>query len=612
MPANVFEIVARVKDQATRPLRRITERFKSFGKTVLAFPMRALRAIFSPGGILLGGLAALLSFRGLGRLIDDLDELGKTADRVNATAESLSALKFAGELSALSFQQLSTGVSQFSRNLENARRGAALQLGAFNALGLDPNILGQSGELDLVDVFSQVADGLNNIGSASQRNDVLLTIFGRSGANLGPLFAQGAAGIREMADEAERLGFVFSRAALSRAERFNDAWTRLSTVFRGALSEAFIKIEPLLTKVLDAVREWVTGTDVASAFENAMLGIAGAIDLVAAALDRVIGLLGVAGSAFDAQSNFSDQFSSTQSLEEELFGIRRDRALRRPGGDASGREEFLERLISARNRAAGQRGQLLGVDGAGNGVYDDLQTNLRERLEAFFQRTRLRPDPAGRSRNQVPEEAATAWQRFFSGWQKQAAEYIETARNISEQGRKAFAGVASALEDGLTTGIAAIGEGFGRIIADGKSLADVWKNLGDVFKDVGKDILQAVNDIIARMIAMRLVATAAGFLGFGPQSNPQPGNANFVGPLPAGDGFGSAGFIGPPVAGARASGGSSSSGGDSIVININAIDTRTGAQFLLENSEAIAAAVSAQLGTNNGFRLEVRGGGAIG
>ena len=49
-----------------------------------------------------------------------------------------------------------------------------------------------------------------------------IKLFGKSGADLIPLLNQGRAGIKELTDEAAKLGIVISTETAAKAEQFND------------------------------------------------------------------------------------------------------------------------------------------------------------------------------------------------------------------------------------------------------------------------------------------------------------------------------------------------------------------------------------------------------
>lgn len=176
---------------------------------------------------LLGG-AALGSqfFAGFQGAVDAADQLSKLSQRSGIAVEELSALKYAGELSDVSLEDLSTTLDKLNRNIATAAAGGKTQAAAFAAIGVA--VRDATGQVraadqvlgDLAQAFASYADGPNKVAIANE-------IFGRSGARVIPLLNAGRDGLREMREEAERLGIVISTETARGAERFNDNMTRL-------------------------------------------------------------------------------------------------------------------------------------------------------------------------------------------------------------------------------------------------------------------------------------------------------------------------------------------------------------------------------------------------
>jgi hypothetical protein len=331
--------------------------FVKFGKGITA-PLRlagkaidgVASKILSAKNLVLGFVAVVAVRRTFGLfqgIADDLDEVVKTADRLQATTESLSALRFVGELNAVAFTEISSALAIFSRNLEAARRGSLAQADAFRELGLNLEELADLQRIDLIDLLADVADGFEQVGSATERNNALLTVFGRSGSRLGPLLAGGSAAIRELAEEAERLGVVFDRDSLNRAAAFNDALARFRTSLRGVGEALFLEVAPGISAVFTQLAKTVSDNRdrIVAVFRDLGRGFIGVLDLMADAVIEFIDTLeripGV--SLFDS----SDLERELREVEQQLaeFIRRRDAAAR------AAVEPFATAMAQARDPA---------------------------------------------------------------------------------------------------------------------------------------------------------------------------------------------------------------------------------------------------------------------
>lgn len=177
-----------------------------------------------------GAGAALFAFTK--RAADIVDELGKMSQKVGVTVETLSALKFAAELSDISLDSLGTGLRMLSRNMVETQQGTGDARDGFRALGI--SVEEMPGKLKPTEtVLMELADRFQKMKDGPEKTALAMRLFGRAGADLIPLLNQGRAGIEALRKEAERLGVVFSTEAAKAAEEFNDNMTRLKASATG-------------------------------------------------------------------------------------------------------------------------------------------------------------------------------------------------------------------------------------------------------------------------------------------------------------------------------------------------------------------------------------------
>lgn len=202
----------------------------------------------------MAGVAATLTvgaFTGfIKSAINAADEIGKMAQKIGTTTEQLSALKYAGSLADVSMEQLSVGLKQLSKNSLATAAGSKEQVAAFKAMGVeirnvDGNLKSNNDLVyELADRFAQLKDG--NIKTAMS-----MKLFGKSGADLIPLLNSGAAGLKEMREEAERLGLIIDERTAKAAEQFNDNLTRLKSSATGLSHTLAEDLLPELTRITD-------------------------------------------------------------------------------------------------------------------------------------------------------------------------------------------------------------------------------------------------------------------------------------------------------------------------------------------------------------------------
>lgn len=224
----------------------------------------------------LGAIGAGVSIAGLTGLvrgaIDAADNLNKLSQKVGVSVESLSKLQYAAKLSDVSTDELSVGLKKLSVNLQEAGRGSGDALAAFKALGFSQRELLN---LSPDQAFARIAEQFAGIEDGAGKTALAIKLFGRSGADLIPLLNSGSAGLKQMADEAQRLGIVISADAAAAAERFNDNLTRISESSRALGIQLANTALPALT---DFTEQLIESQRIFGSFGSALLNIGIKID----------------------------------------------------------------------------------------------------------------------------------------------------------------------------------------------------------------------------------------------------------------------------------------------------------------------------------------------
>lgn len=186
------------------------------------------------------------------RAIDAADEIGKTAQKIGVGVEALSGLKYAAELSDVSFEQLSNGLKKLGVNMAGAADGTGPAAGAFKQLGI--SVRDSNGNLRDTDaVFADVATAFSGMKDGALKTALAVAIFGKAGADLIPLLNEGAGGLAQMRKEAADLGIVISDETAAASEAFNDNLTRLKKVGAGVTTQLAAGMAPALASVTGAM-----------------------------------------------------------------------------------------------------------------------------------------------------------------------------------------------------------------------------------------------------------------------------------------------------------------------------------------------------------------------
>lgn len=170
--------------------------------------------------------------------VEDLQELGYVAQRSNVSMDSLAK-----------------GVAFLGRNALEASKGGTQAQEAFSDLGVsiyESNGQVKDGQKLLLEVGNRLAEMPNKFLTPARA----MKLFGRAGAELIPIFAEGSEGIEELREQARNLGNVMSEDMVNSAARLNGVLEQLKSL-GGGLAHDFAGplLEPL-QKVGEEFLHW--------------------------------------------------------------------------------------------------------------------------------------------------------------------------------------------------------------------------------------------------------------------------------------------------------------------------------------------------------------------
>lgn len=275
-----LNVIIKAVDRITAPLRGIFGKVKAASAGITGALDRTGLPIFanslkSVGGAVGGVGSAVASstqrLLGLGATLglttaalnlffqgfaDATGAIGDTAERTGISRERFQELSFAAKLSGSSAETLAGALQKMQINIGAATAGSKELKEMFKGLGI--NIKDASGKLKSSDaLFDTFVDRISKIKDPSLQAQAAVKIFGKSATELLPLIRGGGAGIKEMADEARRLGVVISDGAVREGEAFGDTLDTLHAALGGVgntIGSALVpQLNKLGTKLIDTI-----------------------------------------------------------------------------------------------------------------------------------------------------------------------------------------------------------------------------------------------------------------------------------------------------------------------------------------------------------------------
>jgi hypothetical protein len=185
-----------------------------------------------------------------------IDSTSKLADRLGMTYEELAGLSLAGNLAGVSMEQIGAAATKADVAFAKAANGSKTAVAAFDSIGLS---VADLAGLNAADRFTAIAQAIAGVPGEAQRAAAAVRIFGRSGAELLPLFNSGAEAIGEARREAQQFGLAITSAQGRGVEAMNDAITRAFEAVRGVTVQVVAQLAPYVKAVADAFTSQLKG-----------------------------------------------------------------------------------------------------------------------------------------------------------------------------------------------------------------------------------------------------------------------------------------------------------------------------------------------------------------
>lgn len=193
------------------------------------------RGVSSSAGLVkaaLGGMVAAISVDMFATAIksglDYASSLGEVALQLGVTTRTLQEYRYAATQVGLTQEEMDAGLARLTRTLGTSPE-------KFEKLGIA--IRGANGEIeDAGEILPRIAEAYRKAGSEADKSRLMYELFGRSGQKFAPLFAEGAAGINQLRDAAQRLGIVLSDEQIQNADETADKLAAVQTVLQARIA----------------------------------------------------------------------------------------------------------------------------------------------------------------------------------------------------------------------------------------------------------------------------------------------------------------------------------------------------------------------------------------
>ena len=211
------------------------------------------------------------------------DDLATLSVKTGIATKTLQEYAYAAELLDVSVDTITGAQTKLIRSMDSARDGAAAQTAAFEKLGIQ--YTNTDGTLrNSETVFWEVVDALGQIRNGTERDAAAMDLLGKSAQDLNPLITAGSERMRELAAEAEKVGYVLSDRDVEALTTLDDAQQRAQKSNEALQKQIAVEFAPSATKAIETL------TDVTRVFGKALVD-SGAVEAFGYILESVVNII---------------------------------------------------------------------------------------------------------------------------------------------------------------------------------------------------------------------------------------------------------------------------------------------------------------------------------
>lgn len=185
-----------------------------------------------------------------------IDDLSK---RTGISADVIQGYALAANQSGVSLETFAKAIQKLTINLGEAQTGNDTAIKSFADLGLSVSDLSK---LRPEQAFEQVAAAISKLPNPAQQAAAAVSLFGKSGVELTPIFQEGATYLQQMAAEAKRLGIALSPQQNAGIAALDDSLQKTQATLQGFAARVLAELAPALTKASASAAEFIASINV--------------------------------------------------------------------------------------------------------------------------------------------------------------------------------------------------------------------------------------------------------------------------------------------------------------------------------------------------------------
>lgn len=205
------------------------------------------------GGVVLNGIKNMVT-----GLVDQGSALNDASNQLGISTDALQQWGFAAKLNGVEAGELNKSFLVLQKGMAKAAQSGAQTGGPFQKLGVQLRDAGGNMR-ETTDVLRDTGLAIARMKSPAERTSAAMEVFGKAGAKLNPLFADGEEGLKKYLAEIDKLGGGISKDAIAGLDDMGDQMDRLDMVWLSAKSKIVSAFVPALTSMVGGLANTLGG-----------------------------------------------------------------------------------------------------------------------------------------------------------------------------------------------------------------------------------------------------------------------------------------------------------------------------------------------------------------
>lgn len=210
---------------------------------------------FAPVSAAAAGLLTGLGTIGY-QAVTTADDLNTLAKQSGFTTEEIQKMKYASDMIDVSFEDISGALRKMKPKMNESNA-------AFKQLGI--SVTDSKGHLrSATEVFYESVEALSHIKNETERDQMAMTLFGKSADQLAGIIDDGGKALKAYGDEAERLGLILDQETLDKINEVNDRldeskakWNAAKLELGAVVAEALAPLISNLALIVEKLAQWM-------------------------------------------------------------------------------------------------------------------------------------------------------------------------------------------------------------------------------------------------------------------------------------------------------------------------------------------------------------------